>query len=250
MQEIKILHEPSEKEPYIVLHKPRGLPSAPLHEGDSENAFSKAATIFPVCFEVSGIKNVEHGLLHRLDTETEGLLLVAASQDFYDFLKVEQDSGRFIKTYRAKCDILNDNAEALGGFPLSPIKKDRLQTLSDMEISSMFRNYGEKNALVRPVTKDSGKAGLKKCKCGKIYSTKISVSERKKNEASVECRIEKGYRHQVRAHLAWIGLPVKGDRLYNFNCVEKVNAELLFFATEIEFRDFITRKTVHFRLEL
>ncbi len=250
MPEIKILHEPSEKEPYIVIHKPRGLPSAPLYEDDTENAFSKAAAMFPVCKNVSGIKKVEHGLLHRLDTETEGLLLVASSQEFYDFLRNEQDSGRFIKTYKAKCDVLNNNAEAFGGFPPIPVKKDWIDTLSEVEISSMFRNYGKKSSLVRPVTENSGRAAQKKCKSGKTYSTKISISEKRKNEASVECRIQKGYRHQVRAHLSWIGLPVKGDKLYNFNYVKSTSAELLFFATEIEFIDFISRKIVRYKLEL
>ena len=55
--------------------------------------------------------------------------------------------------------------------------------------------------------------GFKCKKCGnKIYSTDIKI---KKNIAV--CRITEGYRHQVRAHLAYSGYPICGDMLYNPN---------------------------------
>ena len=87
MQQIEIVHPPKDNEPFLVINKPAGLPSAPLSPDDKKNAFSQSATQFPQLLEVRGRKEIEHGLLHRLDTQTSGLLLIAATQECYDFLQ-------------------------------------------------------------------------------------------------------------------------------------------------------------------
>ena len=46
-EQIKVIHEPTSHKPYLIIDKPAGLPSAPLTENDKENAFSKAAELFP-----------------------------------------------------------------------------------------------------------------------------------------------------------------------------------------------------------
>ena len=78
-KQIQIAIAPSKENPFVVIKKPRGLPSAPLFEGD-ECAFMQAAKLYPYLLEVSGKKAIEHGLVHRIDTETEGLLLIATTQ--------------------------------------------------------------------------------------------------------------------------------------------------------------------------
>ncbi len=233
MQEIKIMHAPSEKEPYAVVYKPSGLPSAPLGEGDIENAFSRTAEFFPECREVHGRKKIECGLLHRLDTETSGLLLVAAEQAFYDFMQTEQDAGRFLKKYRAECDVFPENPNVLGGFP--PSLDFTPRTSAAFTVESFFRNFGAGGREVRPVTVDSGKSALKKLGTNRIYRTGIRIALLHDGKAEVECSIVRGYRHQVRCHLAWLGLPVECDGLYNSRCAEP--GVMKFFATEIQFRN-------------
>lgn len=70
----------------------------------------------------------------------------------------------------------------------------------------------------------------------------------------MECKITQGYRHQVRAHLAWLGLPVKGDALYNadFRLARERGAEdmeMRFEAVSLEFPDFISDKVYRFSLD-
>ena len=96
MQEITIIQEPTAEKPFCIVSKPRGLPSAPLSADDFQNCFCRAAAVFPELKAVSGRKAVERGLLHRLDTETEGLLLIAQTQEFYDFMIEEQKNGAVI----------------------------------------------------------------------------------------------------------------------------------------------------------
>ena len=222
---IEIIKEPTEDKPFLVIYKPKGLPSAPLTAEDSENALSQAVAMFPEIKTVCGKKPIEYGLLHRLDTATDGLMVIAATQECYDFIMTEQAEGRFIKTYTAECDILPDNAKLLGGFPADiPVLP---------EVSSYFRPYGEGRKEVRPVTENSGKAALSKLGKKKLYTTKIEIQKLSDTRAIATCEITEGYRHQVRCHLAWAGYPVIGDQLYNS---DKKNAEnLLFSATKISF---------------
>ena len=79
-------------------------------------------------------------------------------------------------------------------------------------------------------------------KCGdKIYSTDIKI---KKNIAV--CRITEGYRHQVRAHLAYSGYPICGDKLYNPNA--KPDEKMQFEAFRFEFTDPKSLKNIFYEL--
>lgn len=231
MQKINVIQSPDKDHPFLIIKKAGGVPSAPLTEFDSENAFSYAAELFPFLKDINGKKTVEHGLVHRLDTDTEGLLLIAASQDFYDFIQQEQSLGRFIKTYKAECTLNSRNIELLEGFPPCPVN-EMFYERRKFTVESYFRNYGEKQKQVRPVTKDSGKAALKKLGNARLYSTEISLKSIDSEIIDAECRIKAGYRHQVRCHLAWCNLPVVGDRLYN---AEPSESSLKFYATGLEF---------------
>ena len=90
MQKIDIIHEPTNSEPFVIINKPSGMPSAPLEASDKNNALCYAAKCFPEILSVNGIKNIECGLLHWLDTVTSGLILIATTLEFYDFLQIEQ----------------------------------------------------------------------------------------------------------------------------------------------------------------
>lgn len=237
-EKIHIIHFPSESEPFVVLDKPRGLPSAPLAQGD-RCVVTFALEKFPEIKSVAGKKPIEYGLVHRIDTETRGLLLIATSQEFYDRINQEQINGRFIKGYEADCDLLacNEGFPASGGFyenVLNGIKKMTNESSLNVELCSKFRPYGLKNKEVRPVTEFSGKAAEKKAS-PKEYRTKIKLT---KSDGGIHasCSLTEGYRHQVRCHLAWIGLPIKGDPLYND--VKDPDGEFKFTATSLEFLGF------------
>lgn len=258
---VKIIHEPSAAEPFIILSKPAGLASAPLKSLDQDSAFSQCARLFPSVKIVKGKKEIEGGLLHRIDTATSGLLLVAASQEFYDHIIAAQEKGLFVKGYRAECDVNAENAQALGGFPPPPASSSCDNFLQDqnpaalcgLEISSYFRPFGKGSKEVRPVLPTSNVAALKKIGSKKIYSTKIARAELfDGNTATLECKIAQGYRHQVRCHLAWLGFPVRGDRLYNSFCREDSAADfgdMRFEAFSLEFPDLFSDKTFRFSLD-
>ena len=241
--DIRVVHPPSQEDPFLVVEKPSFLPSAPLFEGQ-ESALTQAVRLFPQLDCVRGKKTVERGLLHRLDTTAHGLLLIAATQHSYDELSASQARGDFCKGYRAHCRFLpKDERGKLEGFP-PPAVDIPLECLQDEPVrvcvSSRFRHWGTNGSQSRPVTEGSGKAALKKCN-PVLYETLISLRVAS-GEILADCSIARGFKHQVRCHLAWLGFPVAGDELYNpLNGAER---ELAFCATTLSFPHPITGKPV------
>ena len=230
-QRITVIHEPDSLKPFVIIDKPAGLPSAPLNESDKDNAFYQAAELFPKLLEVTGKKPVEHGLLHRLDTATAGLMIIAATQECYNFLQQEQKEGRIIKTYLAECGLSHSYAPYNNPVLPEPIEGQHIT------LTSYFRAYGPGRKEVRPVTVDSNKAALDKVDKKVLYTTEVFIKsiDKSKNTALVECKITNGYRHQVRSHLAWAGLPIINDPVYNPDTNKKSTEQMHFCASKIEF---------------
>ncbi len=237
-ENISVILFPSKKDPFLVIKKRRGVPSAPLFEND-KSALTSALSLFPFLSEVHGRKEIEKGLLHRLDTETEGLLLIASTQESFDFLLNAQKEGKFIKGYSAL--LQKTDTSVLGGFPVSPFSMGEIEKGESLLVSSFFRNYSTKGSQVRPVTENSSKVILKKSG-EKLYSTEIIF----KDNLHAFCKIKEGFRHQVRCHLAWLGFPVKGDRLYN--PLFKEGESLCFKADFLSFPHPLTGEKVEIRL--
>ncbi|MDY2840543.1 MAG: RNA pseudouridine synthase [Treponema sp.] len=237
MEKIKIIKNPTPEYPFVIINKPKGLASAPLNAHDKENALYQAAEIFPQIYNVHGKKEIEYGLVHRIDTVTDGLLLIATTQDSYDKLIKLQEEGKFIKYYTATCKINKNNGNQLTGFPLFE-QNYTLKIGEKIKVSSYFRSFGKGHKEVRPVTEKSNPAALKKLGKLTLYETEITIQEINEDSVKVECKISKGYRHQVRCHLAWIGLPIDGDPLYNFNFINSEKSDgqkkIAFTATKLE----------------
>jgi 23S rRNA pseudouridine1911/1915/1917 synthase len=193
---------------FAVVYKPPRMHSAPLKPGSGDTLLDWYAAIFPPVTELSGRKEGEGGLLHRLDFETQGLVLFAKTQKSLDHLLRQQDEGKFVKEYTAHCSLLTAHYSFVPppfnitetGFPPTPFV-----------IESFFRAYGPGRKQVRPVTD----ASYKHRKIGDSYRTEvISVSDADHGRYTITARLCRGFRHQIRCHLAWIGCPVLNDPLY------------------------------------
>lgn len=242
---------------WAVVYKPPHLPTAPLR-ADERNTlvywFLHSPEVQKQSAEyglrsreaqVRGKKAIEAGLLHRLDTDTRGLVLFAKDQKVYDFLAARQEAGQMIKTY---CAFVEPNGapEIDDGYDFDATELSMLKELSaaqgqvivqeriaaqlPLTLESQFRNFGPGAKRVAPVV--SGSRHYKKD--GRLYTTVIETidilpSPIDGNDTVPEtvceslsppplirlcCRLSRGYRHQVRAHLAAAGLPIVGDPLY------------------------------------
>ena len=189
-----------ETEHWAVVYKPPRIPTAPLRAHEDGTLVQWFLRIQPepaAC--VYGKKAIEAGLLHRLDTDTRGLVLFAKNQHSYDFFQTAQNSDTITKTYYA--------------FVRPPPKQPHHSARYTVPnvITSQYRNYGPKAKKTAPVFPSSRHY----TKEGRLYTTVIE--EYQPAISTIRCRLTRGYRHQVRTHLAAIGLPIAGDPLYGID---------------------------------
>jgi 23S rRNA pseudouridine1911/1915/1917 synthase len=154
---IDIIHEDDD---ILVIDKPAGLPSAPLKRAPCQNrpaptALEQAAELFPVIRAVAGYAEWEFGLIHRLDTATRGLLLIAKNQQTFDFLRQEPANGKITKHYSAFCvrsETALPNSPPLP-YPLA-LQLERLfagqSNTEELVCASRFRPWGKGGKEVRP----------------------------------------------------------------------------------------------------
>jgi len=203
-----------ETEEFAVVFKPPRMHCAPLNRDDKENEtlLGWYAKVFPPVMELSGKKENEGGLLHRLDFETQGLVLFAKNRQSLENLLIQQKQGKFVKEYSAICQKSETQPcgfEAYTGPQLGA---------PPLVIESYFRPYGPGRKQVHPVTKEKLK-GKEIAKDGNsYYKTEVIGIEKTDNTGQEEyhftVRLRRGFRHQIRCHLAWVGFPVLNDPLY------------------------------------
>ena len=197
---------------FAVVFKPPRMHCAPLQKGCGGTLLGWYAAAFPSVMDISGRKEGEGGLLHRLDFETQGLVLLAKNQASLDFFVAQQDEGNFIKEYSAVCrkNCISPSFPAPPFFPLFDSGQ------GGFAIESFFRPFGPGRKQVRPVTDSAGNARktsrIAKDRGG-YYRTEI-LNCAENGHYAFTLRLRRGFRHQIRCHLAWIGCPVVNDPLY------------------------------------
>ena len=188
-------------------------------------------------------------MLHRIDTDTEGLLLFALNDFAWENLYNQQKQNKFVKEYTAFCENDFSNLEILKGFPEFPFEKIS-ENKKNILITSKFRNYGPEKKQVRPVLENEKTYAQKKAS-QKLYLTEILDVKKIDSIFKINCKITSGFRHQVRCHLAWAGFPIINDKIYNSHFAEKnPNGNLQFFATKLSFIHPKTNEYMEFESEL
>jgi 23S rRNA pseudouridine1911/1915/1917 synthase len=199
-----------ETDDFAVVFKPPRMHSVPLRKSGGNTLLDWYATLFPPVTELSGRKEKEGppegGLLHRLDYETQGLMLFAKNQKSLDHLLALQEEGNFIKEYSAICH-KNIPADASFPIPHPPFSSE------GFVMESFFRPFGPGRKQVRPALDNHGRGREPAKDRGGCYRTEIiDITEDEHYTFTVKLR--RGFRHQIRCHLAWIGCPVLNDPLY------------------------------------
>jgi len=211
-----------ETDDFAVVFKPPRMHCAPLatQSGAGDTLLDWYAATFPRVTELRGRKKGEGGLVHRLDFETNGLVLFAKNQRSLDHLMALQTGGNFVKEYSAVCQ---GTAPALPSFPPAPAGFDgRTGFVPGSYIESFFRPFGPGRKQVRPVPDAGG--GETASDRGARYRTElVGVSGQGLcggGSVGFAVRLRRGFRHQVRCHLAWIGFPILNDPLYGREAAE------------------------------
>lgn len=167
----------------IVIDKPAGMvvhPAAGNADGTLVNAL-----LHHCAGQLSGIGGVARpGIVHRIDKDTSGLLVVAKDDKAHEGLARQFKAHSIDRRYLA----------IVAGHPAPPA--------------------GTVDSWIGRSTTDRKKMAVRPEGRGKHAVTHYTTRERLRDAALVECRLETGRTHQVRVHMAHIGHPLIGDPVY------------------------------------
>lgn len=201
----------------IVVNKPKGMIVHPAN-GNLEGTLVNA--IMSICKNsLSGIGGeIRPGIVHRLDKDTSGLLIVAKNDLAHINMSNQIKNRQVKKIYIALVRGNIDEEEATINMPIGRSTKDR------------------KKMAVR--------------KDGKEAITHFKVLKRYSEYTLLEVKIDTGRTHQIRVHLSEIGHPVVGDMVYSNGKNEFGIQGQMLHAKSLDFKHPITNKQMHLEAEL
>lgn len=166
----------------LVVNKPKGMvvhPAAGNYDGTLVNAL-----LYHCGNSLSGINGVMRpGIVHRIDKDTSGLLIVAKNDLSHSFLAEQIKEHSFTREYEA---IVFGNLKSDKGTVDAPIG----------------RNPNDRKKMC--ITEKNSKRAV----------THYEVINRYKGYTHIRCILETGRTHQIRVHMASLGHPVSGDKVY------------------------------------
>ncbi len=212
----------------IVVNKPAGMvvhPAAGNPDGTLVNAL-----LFHCKGQLSGINGVARpGIVHRIDKDTSGLLVVAKSDAAHEGLAKQFADHSIVRRYLAVC----------AGHPNPP----------SGTISGRIGRSDKDRKKMAVLPDDASR--------GKHAVTHFQTLQRLNQAALIECRLETGRTHQVRVHCASIGHALLGDPVYGRTpkALKALLDELGFrrqalHAARLGFRHPISAETLDFCAEL
>jgi len=176
---LDILFEDSDM---LVVYKPKGMVVHPA-AGNSSGTLVNAL-LYHCEGSLSGIGGVTRpGILHRIDKDTSGLLMVAKNDTAHNYLAAQIKDHSFYREYEAVVhgEIKSDRGRIEAPIGRHPVKRKQMA-----------------------VTEKNSKDAI----------TEYEVIKRYSGFTHVRLRLHTGRTHQIRVHMAYIGHPVAGDEVY------------------------------------
>ncbi len=169
----------------IVINKPKGMA---VHPAPGNWSGTLVNAILAHCPNLSGIGGVERpGIVHRLDKDTSGLIVVAKTDQAHRMLQQQIQKRTAERKYTALVWDETKFNEAVVEAPIGRHPTDR-----------------QKMAVIKDTTRYTAREAI----------TRLRVIERYKGFTLLEAKLETGRTHQIRVHCSFIGHPVVGDPVY------------------------------------
>ena len=204
-----------EDDDILVINKPSGMVVHPA-PGNKEHTLVNALINYSKLSSRNG--SFRPGIVHRIDKDTSGLLLIAKNDKAHLFLEEELKKHNVVRTYIALVNgVINHDTGKIDA-PIGRSTSDRKK----MEVTS---------------------------KNSKDAITNFKVLERFKNVTLLELKLETGRTHQIRVHLKYINHPVCNDPVYSNNKNIDNYGQLL-HAKEISFIHPTTKEKMTFSVDV
>lgn len=177
----------------LVVNKPKGMV---VHPAPGHSTGTLVNGLMAHCKDLSGINGVlRPGIVHRIDKDTSGLLMVAKSDLAHESLVNQLVAKTVTRKYKA---IVHGHIPHDFGTIDAPLGRDT----RDRQSMTVVDN-------------------------GKHAVTHFHVIERFKDFTYVECQLETGRTHQIRVHMKYIGFPLAGDPKYGPRKTLDINGQAL-----------------------
>ena len=204
-----------EDDDVAVVYKPRGMVVHPAPGHTQDTLVNGLAYQLDKLSDMNG--ELRPGIVHRIDKDTSGLLMVAKTNEAHEGLVQQLVDKTVTRKYTA---LVHGHIAHDKGTIDAPIGRD---------------------------TRDRQKQAVQDN--GKHAVTHFTVLERMGDFTLVECRLETGRTHQIRVHMDYIGYPLAGDPKYGPKKTIDFGGQVL-HAGVIGFVHPITKKYIQFEQEL
>lgn len=200
-----------EDEDIIAVNKPAGMV---VHPGAGNATGTLANAILAHAPGIAGVgDSTRPGIVHRLDKETSGIVLLAKNLNAYNALQKQFKSRVIKKQYMALCVGVLTPLRGVINKPIGrdPAHRQRMAIVADGRESVTHYAVAEVYRVVEaPSHESSGGLTIPK---GAVYSY-------------VHVRPSTGRTHQIRVHLASMGFPIVGDALYGATRIDALSRDL------------------------
>lgn len=188
---LEVIYEDSD---VIVVNKPRGMV---VHPAPGHSSGTLVNALMHHCHDLSGINGVlRPGIVHRIDRDTTGLLMVAKNDFAHLSLAKQLKEHSVTRRYTA---LVHGDLQHDTGTIDAPIGRD----LHDRKMFAVTDNHAKEAV------------------------THFTVIERLGDFTIVELKLETGRTHQIRVHMKYIGYPLAGDPVYGRPKTIKLNGQAL-----------------------
>lgn len=182
-----------ENEFILVIDKPSGLVVHPFDHSTEYTLVDFLHEYSPSMFTITNSVTLQDkrkvalgGIVHKLDRDTSGVMVIAKTQDVFDELQKQFKEHTIQKVYVALVEGVLEKEKFTINAPLGRNKKDYRQSTAPMNPRGELR----------------------------VAITDVEVLERKNNQTLVKLSPKTGRTHQLRAHMSSIGHPIIGDKVY------------------------------------
>jgi len=184
----------AETKDYLVVNKPAGVLVHPTQAQEPETLVSWLLEKYPDIAEVGEAKE-RPGIVHRLDKDASGLLVIARTQEMFEHLKKQFQEREVEKEYAV---LVYGNLES-----------------DDGKIDFAMDRGKEGRMVARPKTDVLKLKNVEKIQPGREALTEFWVEKRFIRFSWLRVKIQTGRTHQIRVHMLAYNHPVVGDKLYN-----------------------------------
>lgn len=213
----------------LVIDKPAGMVVHPAPGHDTGTLVNAVLRHVPDLEGVGGEKRP--GLVHRIDKDTSGLIVVAKNDRAHRILQRQFAARAVHKVYLALLEgqITPEKGRISAPIGRHPVERKRMAVLP-----------------ADPHTGESkGRAAITDYRTLGLYATRLNSGEMG-NFSLVEAVIHTGRTHQIRVHFAWMKHPVVGDTLYGYRRQRLPIERQFLHAHQLRFRLPSNKETVEF----